>query len=492
MKLTEYARYDALGLAKLVADGEVMPRELAALAARAIAAVNPELNAVVETYADRLESLDERTLGAGPFRGVPFLIKDVFGHEAGRKIEFGSRLCRGMVAEQDTAYCRLVKAAGVNIIGRSAAPEYSMAGTTEGALYGNTSTPWRKGYSAGGSTGGGTAAVVAGIVPLAHGSDIGGSIRIPASFCGGVGLKPSRGRVSFAPMIDEGGYGLAQNFVQTKTVRDAAAMLDCLAVPQPGDPFVIPQPQKSYTELILSPAPRLRIGWSTKPLMDFPTDPQVAEAVMRTAQILADLGHQVEEDSPNVDGLAAMRNMMDVWFFGFDLRLAGYARRTGLVIGAETLEPVILKVHEYARRMAPAQFIAAMVALNAARRQLGAYFTRHDVWLAPTTSRVAEPWGRYNLGRDDVEFEELPDKIFRPVCQFTLPHNIMGTPAISLPLAMHASGLPIGVQLAAGPANEHLLLQLAAALETALPWSDRVPPLHVCPGVGVKSAEGLG
>src|SRR5882757_4692927 len=249
MKLTEYARYDALGLAKLVADGEVMPRELAALAARAIAAVNPELNAVVETYADRLESLDERTLGAGPFRGVPFLIKDVFGHEAGRKIEFGSRLCRGMVAEQDTAYCRLVKAAGVNIIGRSAAPEYSMAGTTEGALYGNTSTPWRKGYSAGGSTGGGTAAVVAGIVPLAHGSDIGGSIRIPASFCGGVGLKPSRGRVSFAPMIDEGGYGLAQNFVQTKTVRDAAAMLDCLAVPQPGDPFVIPKPAQTYASL---------------------------------------------------------------------------------------------------------------------------------------------------------------------------------------------------------------------------------------------------
>ena len=214
MKLAEYASYDALGLAALVASKQVSPTELAATAAAAIGAINPALNAVVETYPDRIETLDERSLGNGPFRGVPFLIKDVFGHEAGRKIEFGSRLCRGMIVQQDTHLCELFRAAGVNIIGRSAAPEYSMSGTTEGALYGNTCTPWRAGYSAGGSTGGGMAAVIAGIVPIAHGSDIGGSIRIPASFCGGVGLKPSRGRISFGPMIDETGYGLAQNFVQ--------------------------------------------------------------------------------------------------------------------------------------------------------------------------------------------------------------------------------------------------------------------------------------
>src|SRR5215471_12503258 len=149
------------------------------------------------------------------------------------------------VVEQDTYYCELLRASGVNILGRSAAPEYSMAGTTEGALYGHTSTPWRAGHSAGGSTGGGMAAVVAGMVPIAHGSDIGGSIRIPASYCGGVGLKPSRGRVSFGPMLDENGYGLAQNFVQAKSLRDIATMLDCLAVPQPGDPFLIPKPAES-------------------------------------------------------------------------------------------------------------------------------------------------------------------------------------------------------------------------------------------------------
>ncbi len=478
MRLDEYAAQDGLGLASLVARREVSATELAALAVRAMDAVDAEVNAVVETYPDRIESLDERSLGDGPFRGVPFLMKDVFGHEAGRKIEFGSRLCRGMKVEQDTAYCRLVKAAGVNVIGRSAAPEYSMSGTTETALYGNTSTPWRKGFSAGGSSGGAMAAVIAGIVPIAHGSDIGGSIRIPASFCGGVGLKPSRGRVSFGPMVDENGYGLAQNFVQTRTVRDAATMLDCLAIPQVGDPFVIPRPPQPYAQMIGMPVPRLRIAWSTAPLMGIAADAEVADAVRRTAKELAAMGHDVDEYTPAFDGLAAMRSMLDVWFFGFDLRLAGYARRSGHAIGPDTLEPTTLKVHEYARRMTAAHFLTAMSALKTARRQLGTVFARFDVWLTPTTPRVAEPWGCYPLGRDDLDIDDLPAATLGPTCQYTLPHNIMGTPAISLPLAMHSTGLPIGVQLAAGPANEHLLLQLAAMLETTRPWGDRVPPLH--------------
>jgi amidase len=478
MKLSEYASFDALGLAALVARREVSPQELAATAAAAVAAVNPAVNAVVELYPDRIERLDERTLGNGPFRGVPFLMKDVFGHEAGRKIEFGSRLCRGMVATQDSYYCELLRAAGVNVLGRSAAPEYSMAGTTEGALYGNTSTPWRQGYSAGGSTGGGMAAVVAGIVPIAHGSDIGGSIRIPASFCGGVGLKPSRGRVSFGPMLDENGWGLAQNFVQTKSVRDTAAMLDCLAVSMPGDPFVIPRPAERYAALAQQAAPRLRIGWFTDPLMGVATDAEVAAAVAATAALLADLGHEVTQEAPVFDGLASMRAMTDVWMFGFDLRLAGYSARSGHPISRDTLEPVTYMLYEYAQRMKPAQFLNAMLALNGARRQLGRFFAKYDVWLSPTTPRVAEPWGRYHLGRSDVTLETLAETIHAPVCQFTLPHNLLGTPAISLPLAMHSSGLPIGVQLAAGPANEHLLLQLAAALEQARPWAQRRPPLH--------------
>jgi len=436
------------------------------------------VNAVVETYPDRIDDLDERSLGPGPFRGVPFLIKDFYGHEAGRRVEFGSRLCRGLVSQQDTHLAEMFRASGVNIIGRSAAPEYSMSGTTESALHGNTSTPWKHGYSAGGSTGGGMAAVCAGMVPIAHGSDIAGSIRIPASFCGGVGLKPSRGRVSLGPAMDENGYGLGQNFVQARSVRDAAAMLDCLSVPQVGDPFVIPKPWESYATLIARRPGPLRIGWLTAPLMDVETDAEVAHAVRATATLLEEMGHHLSEAAPVFDGGAAMRAMVDVWFFGFDLRVEGYSARSGHPIGRDTLEPVVLMIYEYAARMKPAQFIAAMSAINTARRQLARFFAQFDVWLSPTTPRVAEPWGIYNLGRTDVTMDTLTEVIYRGTCQYTLPHNILGTPAISLPLAMHSSGLPIGIQIAAPHAQEHVVLQLAAALEEARPWRGRVPHLH--------------
>jgi amidase len=478
MNLQEYTREDATGLAALVARGAVTPRELAALAAEAIAVANPALGAVVETYPDRIEGLDESTLGQGPFRGVPFLIKDVYGHEAGRKIEFGSRLCKGMVATEDTAYCRLLRAAGLNIIGRTAAPEYSMAGTTETALYGNTSTPWKQGYCAGGSSGGAMSAVVAGLVPVAHGSDIAGSIRIPASFCGGVGLKPSRGRISFAPQRDENGYGLAQDFVQVKSVRDAAAMLDCLAQPQPGDPFAIPRPATSWADAARQPARKLRVAFSTAAWMGVPCDPEVAAAVQATARWMTSQGHEVEEFTPVVDGHAAMRHMLDLWFFGFDLRLQGYSARSGHAIGPDTLEPVIQQVYAYAQGMTAAQFLSAMGALNGIRRAFASVFNGHDLWITPTTPRVAEPWGRYNLGRSDVAFDDIVDQVLAPVCQYTLPHNVMGTPALSLPLAQHSQGLPIGVQLIAPPAQEDLLLQLGLQLESAMPWAGRVPPLH--------------
>ena len=479
MDLAEYASFDALGLAGLVARREISPRELALTAARAIEKANPAVNAVVETYPDRIEGLDEQRLGHGPFRGVPFLMKDVFGHEQGRRIEFASRLCRGMTVEIDTHVAELFRASGVNIIGRSNAPEYSMAGSTENALYGNTSTPWRKGYSAGGSTGGGMAAVISGMVPIAHGTDIAGSIRIPASWCGGVGLKPSRGRVSFGPALDEHGFGLATNFVQVKSVRDAAAMLDCLAVPQTGDPFRIPKPTGSYASLIRTPPAKLRIGWSAAPLAGVPVDAEIAAGVVTVAKQLECMGHLVTEVSPDCDLLAAMPAFIDIWFFAVDQRLEGYAARTGRSIGPDTLEPVVEHIYRYARTITPARFVSALAALNTARRRLATVFNACDVWLTPTMSTVSEAWGRYNLGRADVTMANLVDELYKVPFQFTLPHNIMGTPAISLPLLQHSSGLPIGIQLAARPADEHVILGVAAALEAALPWSARVPPLHV-------------
>jgi len=479
MKLDEYASYDGLGLGELVAKGEVTPKELARTAASAIETMNGEIKAVIETYADRIDDLDESSLGAGPFRGVPFLMKDVFGHEKGRLIEFGSRLCRGMTVSTSTYFCDQLKAAGVNILGRSAAPEYSMSATTESVMFGNTSNPWKKGYSAGGSSGGAQAAVTSGMVPIAHGSDIGGSIRIPASWCGGVGLKPSRGRVSIGPVADEGGLGFSANHIQAKTVRDAATMLDWVSKPQIGDPFVIPRPTQSYASFASAPSPRLRIGIVLTEIFGVPIDPEVAQAVKDTGKVLEGMGHQVDIAEVDFGGIATLHYINELFFVGFDARLDGYAKRTGQTVGPDTLEPVILSVYEFAKQVTPARFFTAMSEINVARRKLARFYADHDVWLSPTTARVSEAWGKYHLSKPGVDAVSLVEKLFAEPCQFTVPHNIMGTPGLSLPLAMHSTGVPIGVQLAGRPAEEHVLIGLGGALEKAMPWGKRVPSLHV-------------
>lgn len=478
MELSEYAAYDGIGLAELVANREVSAAELARLARRAVEKVDGRVKAVVELYPDRIDDLDEASLGGGPFRGVPFLIKDVGGHEMGRKIEFGSRLCAGMVADFDTNFCKLLKASGVNILGRSNAPEYSIAASAENLLYGNTSTPWRDGVSAGGSSGGGAAAVAAGIVPLAHGSDIGGSIRIPAAWCGGIGMKPSRGLISAGPVLDEGGFGLSVSFVQSKTMRDTAVMLDCLSVPQPGDPFVVRRPEKPYTAYLAERPKRLCVAVATEPLGDFPVDPEIASATNQAAAKLEQLGHSVEAARFPFDHEQASRAMAHFWFFGFHKRLDGYARKMNRRIGPDTLEPVVLAIYEFARDMDPYRFLDAVDFMNRARREIGAFFERFDVLVSPSTVSAPPPHGPYGLnhhGVDPVDYIVHGD---RPV-QYSFPFNVAGAPAMSLPLAMHSTGLPIGVQLAARPSEDHLLIGLGAALEEVMPWSGRVPPLHV-------------
>jgi hypothetical protein len=268
-----------------------------------------------------------------------------------------------MLVEVDTHVAELFRASGVNILGRSAAPEYSMAATTESVLFGNTCNPWKQGYSAGGSTGGGQAAVTSGMVPLAHGSDIGGSLRIPASWCGGVALKPSRGRISSGPSFDEGGFGMTSNLVQARTVRDVAAMLDCMAVPQVGDPFLIPKPAEPYASLAAKAPPRLRIGIVLSELFGVTIDPEVRRAVQAAGQALAAMGHEVEEAEVDIGGLDAMRNCNDVFFFAYDVRLDGYAKRSGGKPGPDTLEPVTLSLgqvqSEPARRVGGQQRRAA-------------------------------------------------------------------------------------------------------------------------------------
>jgi amidase len=252
-------------------------------------------------------------------------------------------------------------------------------------------------------------------------------------------------------------------------------MLDCLAVPQPGDPFLIPRPDRPYAELARAAAPRLRIGIVLSELIGVPVDPEVAAAVRAVGRCLAGMGHAVEEAGADMGGLEALARWNDVIFFGFDLRLDSYARRSGLKPGPDTLEPVIWALYEGAREITRERFLAGVAGLNASRRKLGQFYATYDIWLSPTTARVAEPWGRYSLSRRGTDAATL----FREPIQFTAPHNILGTPAMSLPLAMHSTGVPIGVQLAGRPAAEHLVLQLAASLEEAMPWRDRLPPIHI-------------
>jgi amidase len=208
-------------------------------------------------------------------------------------------------------------------------------------------------------------------------------------------------------------------------------------------------------------------------------DPEIVAAVKATAKALEAQGHDVFEHDPAFDGVGSMKRFTDMWFFGFDARMEGYAAKTGRKVGPETLEPATLAIYQHAKRLKAADFFAAVAEVNSARRKLAMFFETADIWLSPMMAKVSEPWGNYNLGRRDVTIEDLVEKLYCVPCQYSVPHNVMGTPAITLPLAQHSSGLPIGIQLAGRPATEHLLLQLATALEEAMPWSGRVPPMHV-------------
>ncbi len=480
MRLDEYASNDAIALAGLVASGEVTPRELALTALAAIEAVNPALNAVIETYQDRIGELDESTLGSGPFRGVPFLMKDAGLQEAGRLYEMGSRLLAGRKAPNDTNFMKMIKASGLNPLGRTNVPEFCIAGTTEGVFHGNASNPWRQGFSAGGSSGGSQAAVSAGIVPMAHGSDIGGSIRIPASYCGGVGLKPSRGRISYGPDIGEGAWGMVTSLVQTRTVRDAALALDCLSIPQPGDPFVIRQPDQPFLDIaVRGGAQKLRIGYSCEALMpDQPVNPDTAKAVHSVAATLQSMGHSVEEAAPAYDFDLVIEAFTIAWFVGYSEMFESYAVDMGRSLCSSTLEPMTLAVVESAKKTPHIKLFDALDYFNQVRREFGRFFTQYDVWLTPATAQPSEPWGKYGQYLEGMTGEEYIRLTERPV-QFAIPYNVTGFPAISLPLAETHDALPIGIQLGSAHSEEAKLLRLAADLEKALPWAGRIPPIHV-------------
>ncbi len=478
MDLAEYSRCDGVALAELVNRRKVSPKELADRAEEAVEKVNPKINAVIEVFHDRVEEMKGAPTPPGPFAGVPFLMKDIGSGEAGRKQEFGSRLMKGYVVQKDPFLTMRFKAAGLTLLGRTTTPEFALGASTESALSGDTHNPWNLERMAGGSSGGSAAAVAAGIVPMAHGSDNGGSIRIPASACGLVGLMPSRGRVTLGPDMSETWPGMLQEFLVSRTVRDSAAMLDAVSAPAPGDPFVIRQPVRPYASEVGAPVPPLRIAWTADSWQpETTTDPEIVDAVEDAVSVLEKAGHTLAHASPAFDYETYFKATVDAWSFGLYAGFEMFAAMTGRPLNEETLEPVMLSFYEYSKRLPAGTMFGTELALNGFRRTFGEFFTTYDLLVTPTLVKLPQPLGTYSKMRKDLDyvgFMRLNDSIrIHPPAA-----NVTGQPAISLPLGWSRSGLPIGVQFMARFGEESLLLRLASALEREMPWKDRVPPVH--------------
>lgn len=439
----DYTAHDAVGLAELVAKGDVTPAELRAAATERHAETHPQINAVVEWYDDPTPPATTD----GPLAGVPMLRKDYGSAEAGRLVEMGSRLAQGMRAHETGWYIATLQAAGVQILGRSAVPEFVQRGSTESVALGATRNPYDLTASAGGSTGGGAAAVAAGVVPAAQGTDCAGSIRIPAAACGLVGLKPGRRRV---PWEGGGWGGIAEEFVIARTVRDARRFLDVL-----GRGGYVEQPEV------------LRIGLNTDHWAGAAVEREVVDATERVAAILESLGHTVVPvDTPvEMDQLNGTWNALFRRWVAADV--AHVASETGREPGPDNLEGPTLAALQAASRLTVADVTAAQVAQGEITSRLEHATAEVDVLLCPTLGRSRIPLGQV-AGEFDPADSEVTELDLFP---YTYLFNVSGWPALSVPAGSSDAGLPMGVQLAAPQGSERTLLRLGEQIEAAIPWS---------------------
>ncbi|MCA1844669.1 MAG: amidase [Actinobacteria bacterium] len=474
MELREYAAQDAVGLAGLVRRGEVSPAEVEDAARRAIATVEPDLAATVgELYEEPLEASS-----VGPFAGVPFAMKEVAPHLKGQRTQLGSRLTGGgIVGPADTYLGQRIRAAGLRVLARTRSPEFAFNASTEPAAHGPTRNPWDRGRSVGGSSGGAAALVAARALPLAHGTDSAGSIRIPASLCGLVGLKPTRGRIPVGPGQWEALHGLTHDFVLCRTLRDAAAALDALQGPAPGEKYAIDGPTGPYAAEIGADPGHRRVRWTIDAWSEATVAPECSAAVETVASVLADAGHEVDKGAPTIDPGVLHRGLLVLFATGLAHRAGMLSRVTGVAQGPEYLEACTLATLERGRHLSAAELLDGYGDCNTVGRAVGAFFEAADVLVLPSVARL--PWRLGELNQNDpaLDADGWLRKIFTYV-PFTAMFNVTGHPAISLPLAW-SGGLPVGVQLVGRYGDEATLLRLAAQLEEAFPWADRVPPIAV-------------
>jgi amidase len=472
---------DAVGQAELVAKGKVTPRELVEAAIARIEKVNPALNAVVTPLFEKARVQAASALPNGPFRGVPFLLKDLICATAGDPLYNGNRLMKslGMTSPIDTNLAARYRAAGLVFLGKTATPEFGLTATSEALAYGPTKNPWDVTRSPGGSSGGSAAAVASGMVPAAHANDGGGSIRIPASACGLVGLKTSRGRISLGPLAGEGWNGLAGEHVVSRTVRDSAALLDATQGYMPGDPYAAPPPERPYLSEVTRAPGKLRIGfmerspsWSGAAL-----HPDCATAVRDAAKLLESLGHSLEAKHPAaVDDAGVANTLFKIIVAQTAGLFAVVEAQIGRAIRPDEVEVWTWALCQEGRRTPLLDFVSALEWRNALSRSFGEFYSSgFDLLLTPTLGAPPLPLGALTPTADRplAAWDKLV--AFIP---FTPVQNLTGEPAISLPLHWNASGLPIGVQLVAPWGREDLLLRVAGQLETARPWASRRPPVH--------------
>jgi amidase len=476
----DLSRLDAVAQADLVRTRRASPLELVDAAIARIERVNPRVNAVIHQFFDRArdEAKADR-LPAGPFRGVPFLLKDLFGHSAGDPMHFGARFLKEIDfrVPHDSYLAGKFRAAGLVFLGRTNVPELGILPATESDAYGPARNPWNPEHSTGGSSGGSAAAVAAGMVPAAHGNDGGGSIRIPASECGLVGLKPSRGRTSFGPDLGEGVGGLGAEGVLSRTVRDTAALLDVAEGYMPGDPYTAPQPARPYRDEVGAPTGTLRIGvMTTSPASMTPVHPECVRAAERAARVLADLGHAVDLAHPAaLDDFEIGRHFSVMYAVQIVGTMSAFERLAGRPLGAEDFDPFNWELASLGRVVSVSQYLETEAWIADFTRRLATWWTDFDLLLTPTLPEPPPLLGHFRPDPADPTTAGLRASGF--AC-WTSPFNMSGQPGVSLPLHWTPEGLPVGVQLVAAYGREDVLVRVASQLEEAAPWADRRPPIH--------------
>src|SRR6516165_7484871 len=473
--MTETTWLDATAQAELIRRGEISAVDLVDAAIGRIEAVNPKLDAVIRTRFDRARAEAAGGLPDGPFRGVPFLFKDLGCKVAGEATAFGVGPMRDQPWPVTSYLAEAFLAAGFVPLGRTNVPEMGTTVTTEARSFPPARNPWDPGRSTGGSSGGSAAAVASGMVPAAHANDGGGSIRIPASECGLVGLKPNRARVSQGPETGEGGAGGWIDGVVTRTVRDAAGILDVISVRQPGEPYYAPPLPRPLAEEIGADPGRLRIGFVDRPGRDgFLDDPECRAAVAGAARLLESLGHHVEESAPEAmaeeEFVQAFTTIIaadtEAFFRSFEALLGG-------PIAEDEIEPRNVFYRQVGAATDAVTYLQSRAWIGSWARRLASWWTGHDLLLTPTLGAPPPELGWFTAEGPLAEGGRVVSFI-----PYTAQFNMTGQPAVSLPLHWTPDGLPVGIQLVAAYGREDLLIRVASQLEQASPWAQRRPQVH--------------